>query len=230
MLTKKDLIHRLSEISLDFYETVSDVSDDNTIQLADLDALFTFISRHGIDTVFFHYDYATAEELQITDSILDKLNIDEEIHSVMQTTFQKYNNQVAQLDFSRPYSLTVYCIYQNFIVFCDDFDYWFREMGYGMPKNVAIGMIEEQLEAITRKKETAAQEREKKRAQLRQQILVDKNFHKCTNKELRRAYTQKLLKSNESIQELFYSPKHGLYDIMIGTFIDEVWKEYKASI
>lgn len=229
MLQKKELISKLSEKNLDFYETVSDVPDDNAIELEHLEELLTFVSRRGIDTIFFHYDHATAEELQITDLVIDKLNIDEEIQEAMQATFQKYNRRVEQLDFSRPYSLTVYCIYQNFIIYCDDFDYWFREMGYGLPQKAAIELIEEQLDAITRKKEKAAQEREQKRNQLRQRILEDENFHKCTNKELRRAYTQKLWNSDESIQALFYSPKHGIYDIMIGAFIDEVWKEYKAT-
>ena len=229
MLKKKELTRKLSEQNLDFYETVSDVLDDNAIELGNLEELLTFISRHGIDTIFFHYDYATAEELQITDMVIDKLNIDEEIQAVMQTTFQKYNRRVEQLDFSCPYSLTVYCIYQNFIIYCDDFDYWFREMGYGVPQKIALELIEEQLDAISRKKEKAAQEREKKRSQLRQRILEDESFHKCTNKELRRAYTQKLWNSDESIQALFYSPKHGLYDIMIGVFIEEVWREYKES-
>lgn len=230
MLQKDILLKKLIDKQLHYYETVSDVSEDASIQLSGLDSLFTFMNQHSIDTVFFHFDYAAAEDLQITDPVLDTLNIDDDIRSVMKTTFQKYNDRIAQLDFSRPYALTVYCIYQGFIVYCDDYDYWFRDLGYSIPKKAALELIEEKLDAIESKMEEAAQERERKRDQLRQRILSDKNFHKCTNKELRRAYTQKLWNSDESIHALFYSPKLGLYDIRIDAFIDEVWKAYKASL
>ena len=100
----------------------------------------------------------------------------------------------------------------------------------GHPKRIAISMIEEKLEAIENKKEEAHLKREELRRQLREKLLADPNFHKCTNKELRRSYTQKLCNADKSIQDLFCSPKHGIYDIMIGAFIEEVWKEYKASL
>jgi hypothetical protein len=92
-----------------------------------------------------------------------------------------------------------------------------------------MSMIEEELESIQNKKEESRLKREELREQLRKKLLKDPNFHKCTNRELRRSYTQKICDADKSIQDLFYSPKHGYYDIMIGAFIEEVWREYKGS-
>ena len=84
-------------------------------------------------------------------------------------------------------------------------------------------------EAIENKQEEARLKREELRGQLRKKLLADPDFHKCTNKELRMSYAQKLCNADKSIQDLFYSPNHKIYDITIGTFIEEVWKEYKAN-
>lgn len=230
MVFKENLERFLKEMNLDYYETASDISEETSIQLFDFEQLCLFIQKHNIDTVFYHYDYASADDLQITGNILADLHIDEEILAVMKQDFKKYNQAISHLDFARPYALTVYCIYQNQIIYIDEYDYWFRDMGYGIPEKAAITMIEDKLEEIDRKKEEAYEKRESLREQLRDQILSDKEFHKCTNRELRRSYTQKLCNNDTSIHDLFYSPRSGIFDIPIGTFIEEVWREYKANL
>ena len=68
----------------------------------------------------------------------------------------------------------------------------------------------------------------KKREQLREEILQDEEFGKCTNQQLRRVYASKLFRDKE-IQELFYSPLYGNYDIRISDFVEDIWREYKAK-
>lgn len=230
MRTEKQLLQILNDNGIDYYEMASEINEDVAIQLVDFEQLCLFVKKHNIDTVFYRFEYPSADGLQITEEAIAELHIDDEIIAVMQKDFDDYNRSVGNLDFSRPYLLSVGCLYQGQMVFIMESDYWFEDWGYGHPKKMAISMIEEKLEDIESKKEETYLEREEKRDQLRERLLADPNFHKCTNKELRRSYTQKLCNADKSIQDLFYSPKHGIYDIMIGAFIEEVWKEYKASL
>ena len=229
MHTKEQLIKTFNNMNLDYYETESDINEKISIQLKNFEQLCLFIQKHNIDTVFYHLEFSSAEALQITGNVINELRIDDEIIGVMQHDFAKYNSAVNCLDFSRPYILSVYCMYQGRTVYIVERDYWFQALGYDNPQKTAISMIEKKLEEIDRKKEEAFLEREELRDQLREKILADPNFHRCTNKELRRSYGQKLYNVGD-IHDLFYSPRHGIYDITLGTFIEEVWREYKASL
>ena len=229
MYSKKDIIEKLKLLGCMSYETLSNVDENTAIRLLDFEALFSFIEKHSIGTAFYCFEYASAEDLQITESLIDEMCIDDEILSVVQADFENYNWKIKKLDFTRPYSLTVYCIYNNYILYVDECDYWFKDRGFEMPQKMARLMIEQKLDDIDNKKEEEYNKREELRNELKKKILADKEFHKCTNKELRRYYTQKLYNSDET-HGLFYSPKHGVYDIHLSTFIEEVWREYKASI
>ncbi len=229
MHTVKQLLGKLNERKLDHYEMASTINEEASIQLMDFEQLYHFIQKHNIDTVFYHFKYISAEDLQITEGVLDDLHIDDEIIDVMREDFNQYNRSVGNLDYSRPYLLYVSCLYQGNTVYILESDYWFEEWGYRNPKKMAVSMIKEKLEDIESKKEEAFLKREELRDQLRKRILADTNFHKCTNKGFRRAYLQTLWK-DKSIQELFYSPKHGVYDIRIDTFIEDIWREYKSSL
>lgn len=230
MYTVKQLINKLNELSLDYYEMISDINEDMAIQLVDLEQLCRFIKKHNTGTVFYRFEYPSADGLQITEDVLSELHIDDDIIEVMKEDFNEYNRSVSNLDFSRPYLMSIGCLYQGHMVYIMESDYWFEDWGYGHPKKMALSMIEKKLEDIESKKKESYQKREEMRDRLRERLLADPNFHKCTNKELRRAYTRKLCNADRSIQDLFYSPTHGVYDIMIGAFIEEVWKEYKASL
>lgn len=229
MQTVKQLLSALNEGNFDYYEIASSINEEASIQLVDFKQLCCFMKKHNINTVFYHLEYICAEDLQITEGVLDDLHIDDEIIDVMREEFNQYNRAVGNLDYSRPYLLAVSCLYQGNTVYILESDYWFEEWGYRNPKAAAISMIKEKLDDIECKKEEAFLKREELRNQLRKRILADANFHKCTNKGFRRAYLQTLWK-DKSIQKLFYSPKDGFYDIRIETFIEDIWREYKSSL
>jgi len=230
MYTKEQLINKLNEMNIHYYEMISDINEDASIQLESIEQLFLFIKKHGIDTVFYRFQYMSAEGLQITEDVLDDLNIDDEIIEVMQEDFDEYNLVISKLDFSRPCILSICCLYQSHVICSVEHDYWWGELEYEHPKKKAISMIEARLEDVEKKKDESYQNREELRQQLRKRILEDANFHRCTNIQLRRSYTHKLCNSDKSIEGLFYTPNYGLYDINIGTFIEEVWREYKANL
>ena len=229
MISMEDIQRKCKQLGLICYETDNDICEEASVKLCSLDDFLSFVKNSHTSIVFYHYDYADAESLQITQEVLEDLHIDDDVLEVAQDDLDEYNRSVNQLDFSQPYALTVYCIFQGVVVFFDEYNYWFREKGFDIPKKVAISIINSKFEEIKNKKKVSDDLREEKREQLKQKILADARFQKCTNIQLRRAYTQRLAEEDKTVMKLFYSPKHGIYDIPIGTFIEEVWREYKAS-
>ncbi len=154
MYTKELLINKLNEMDIDCYEMASDINEHLSIQLESLEQFFLFIMRHNIDTVFYRFGYASADDLQITEDVLDDFYMNDEFYAdievieAMQSDFDKYNFTVSNLDFSRPYILSVCCLYQGHMIYSVESDYWFRELGYEHPKVKALSMIEEKLEEI----------------------------------------------------------------------------------
>jgi hypothetical protein len=105
-----------------------------------------------------------------------------------------------------------------------------QELGYGDPEQAVYTITQEKVDELKNEKEEVYIKREEARKQLRKRILNDPNFYTCTNKDLRRIYTRELVKTDKSIEALFYSPLCGLYDIGINTFVEDVWREHKASL
>ena len=153
MHTEKQLLQILNDNGIYCYEMASDINEDVAIQLVDFEQLFLFIKKHNVGTVFYHFEYPSADGLQITEDILSELHIDDDIIEVMKKDFDEYNRSVSNLDFSRPYLLSVGCLYQGQMVYIMESDYWFEDWGYGHPKKMANSMIEEKLEDIENKKE-----------------------------------------------------------------------------
>ena len=99
-INKKDvLIKILSEMNLDFYESLDDLTDESSIQLKNLDDFFRFIKNHNIDTVFYYYFYANAECLQINEDTFNELKIEDEVINIIQEQVDEYNHSILSLDF-----------------------------------------------------------------------------------------------------------------------------------
>ena len=227
MQTKESLLKIFEEMALDYYETLSDI-DEEAIELTDFEDFCRFVKKHKIDTVFYCFAYTSVKDYEITETLLG--NIDEEIVNVMREDFNKYNQEVNSLDFDRPVVLTISCLYQGRTIFVAECDNWLEELGYEDPKRTVYSMVQSRMDEIRNEKEEASAKREKLREKLREKILTDPDFHNCTNKDLRRLYTSKIVQADKSIEPLFYSPKFGLYDIGINIFVEDIWREYNASL
>ena len=68
---------------------------------------------------------------------------------------------------------------------------------------------------------------------LKQKILIDPNFHKATNKSLRKEYIYKMLSKQgreyEPLKQYWLSPysDNALFGAL--NFVDLLWKEYKNN-
>lgn len=129
MLTEQQLLQILNDNEIDCYEMASEINEDAAIQLVDFEQLCLFVKKHNIDTVFYRFEYPSADGLQITEDVLSELRIDDEIIAVLEKDFANYNRSVVNLDFSRPYLLSVGCLYQGHMVYILEADYWFEDWG-----------------------------------------------------------------------------------------------------
>ncbi|SDH03752.1 hypothetical protein [Desulfosporosinus hippei] len=202
----------------------------HTLQLTSMEDLLDFSCKHKIDTMFYSYNLIDKDVLSITDETTSQLKLGEDELLILQEKFDEYNDRLSEVDYSKPVALNVYCIYQGVIFFIQEEDYWFLEQGFGMPETVCIELATENFEDILKEKEKRKQNINEGRKDLRQQILNDEEFHRCTNQELRRQFANKMFRSNSVKQQLFYSEKEGLYDISINSFVEDIWREYKSSL
>lgn len=230
MRTEKELLELFLNAKLDSYKLNTEFNETNTMELITIEDLIRFSYKHNIDTIFYYYTFIDEDVLSINDDVASNLRLDEDTLSILQDKFDEYNESILKLDFSKPIYLKVYCIYQGIIFFIQEDDYWFVDQGVGLPEKVCIELANEYFEDILTEKENKKQMLTDARNKLREHILNDEEFQKCTNIELRRMYANKIFKNNNKNQSLFYNEKDGLYDVPINTFIECVWKEYKDSL
>ena len=89
MRTEKQLLQILNDNGIDCYEMASEINEDVAIQLVDFEQLFLFLKKHNIDTVFYRFEFPSADVLQITEDVLSELHIDDDIIEVMKKDFEE---------------------------------------------------------------------------------------------------------------------------------------------
>lgn len=230
MWSEEKLLELLKKSKIDGYKLNTAFDGINTMQLVNTEDLLFFSCRHNIDTVFYNYTFINEDALNITEDVTSNLKFDEDTLSVLQAKLDDYNKSLLKLEFNKPVYLEVYCIYQGVVFFIREDDYWFVELGFGMPETVCVEFANDYFEDIIAEKKRKKQMITDSRNKLREQILNDEEFQKCTNIELRRMYADKIFNNSKYNQSLFRSEKSGLYDVPINTFIEEVWREYKDSL
>ena len=232
MRTEQELLGLLKDIKLDGYKVDVQIDKTNSMELMSIEDLIHFSCKHDIDTMFYCYSFIDEDVLRIDDETISNLRFGEDVLSVLQNKFDEYNESISKLDFSNPVSLNLYCIYQGVVLFIQEDDYWFIEQGFSMPETACLELVDEYWEDIAIEREKKKQEIIKGRKKLREQILNDDEFKKCTNEKLRRAYTHKVFGCNGTYpyQHLFYTKKGEPIDILIFSFVEDIWREYKASL
>ncbi|MTI47852.1 MAG: hypothetical protein FH761_08425 [Firmicutes bacterium] len=230
MKTEDELLELFKNANLDSYKVSADTNVTNAMKLMTIENLIEFSCKQNIDTIFYNYTFINEDVLSITEDVKSNLRLDEDILSILQDKFDEYNDSLLELDFDKPVYLNVYCIYQGVIFCVQEEDYWFEKQGFGMPEEVCLKLYTKYFEDIVTEKENKEQMISKARNELREKILSDEEFHKCTNIHSRRMYANKMFKNNENNQKLFYCENGGLYDISINTFIEYVWREYKNAL
>lgn len=235
MLDENKLIVFLNNNGFDVFNITIQPNENNGIQFKSFDNLIDFAKKHNADTLFYQYTYISEDDLIIDEEIVQEflkkaINNSCDTINIINKKVDAYNKKVYELDYSKPISLSIYLIYQGFLYFAIEDDYWFIEQGFENPETVLIEIAKENAEKIFEEIADINEVRNKKLEKLRETIFTDENFHKCTNEQLRRAYTQKLVRNNKDIYDLFYYNNGRWYDISPNAFMEEIWREYKYKL
>jgi len=230
MINLEVLKNQFKELSINCYEVNSNIDDTQKIEFISFDNLLAFAFQNNIKNFFYEYSFASAENLIINEDIFLKLHYDVDILNILSNEIKSYNKKIEELDFSKPFSIDIFCINQGFIYLYSEYDFWFTNFGIEKPENALIHLMDKHLQKII----TAKKEKEnwvyKERNKLKEKILADPKFHKCTNSTLRNVYLRELLKENPEIHNLFYSEENQqLYDIPSSSFIEIAWREFKIN-
>ena len=229
MKEKAILLQELSDLSLDVYELEQKIDETATLEFKCFEDFKMFLTKHGVDSVFYYYDYINQEVLLITDDVIRGMGISEDEISVVKNEIELYNAKVNELDFGKPFELCVVFIFEGQMYVINEYDYWFIELGFGLPQEQVKKIMADNKQKIDNQKRVIKEEIDQKRNELREKILSDPEFHQCTNGKLRTAYAKRLFQGSQ-YTELFCKKGGGFYDLPAQYFIEEVWREHKRRI
>lgn len=231
MKTEMELIALFKKNNFDYYESRNDLEGVNTIELSttDVTSVINFAKKHNIDTIFYYINFMFEEMLSIDEDTIEGLDLDDNVINTLRPKFDSYNKRVQRLDFSKSFAVYVYCIYQGFLIFAGETDYWFIDLGFNLSEKAAQQIVLENQDEIFDIVKKSKEERVKVRKELRKLLLNSEEFQRCTNRELRNAFIKKFFDENEKYRDAFYNEREGLYDITINSFIEEVWRDYKQN-
>ena len=163
----------------------------------------------------------------INDFVIQKYHINKEILSIFQKEFYSYNQKIENINFNEPISLRIYCMYQDMMLTVEKFDYYYIEQELCSPEETCRSIILNYEEEIKQQDNKIWENIQQERKKLKEMILSDEEFHRCTNKTLRKTYGNKIIKNNSKYKKLFLNNGHGWYDVPIDDYIELLWREYK---
>lgn len=236
MYSEKELIRIVEENGIDCYNTSFDDEDIITID-ADLEGIIKFSKKRELKEIFYRFDYSSQEILSISREdmkrTMEKVDVPyEEICNVIAPMIEEYNSKVAKLDFTKPHSLTAFCLYQGQRIGIFETDFWFFEEDVTFPEEAIKLIIAENEEIIKKHVFEKEDQSIKIKEEFHQYLLNDEKFHKCTNASLRTTYKMELYKDNEhqKFKKAFIRGTEYQRYNEYAEFIEMVWREYKENL
>lgn len=227
MISRDALVAELYKEGLSYYETksIADTTESNVIEMGLLSELIAFAKENNIKSVFFRYDRENVDDYLISDENLEEAGIKEkEVRMLLKNPIEQYNKKIIEMDFSRPVILEVFCFFQGFVFAYTETNFWSKKEGIDYPEEKLEEIIYRNQDRINEIKQQRNARYSKKLEDLRQHMLQDKEFHKCTNEYLRMAYAKKLIEKDNELGPALLANGTTM------SFVQVVWREYKDSI
>lgn len=234
MLTIENVKDAIEEYDINMYEVQHFVQET---ALLDYDTFLQFVKEEGVKRVFYTLQYYGEGECRISEEYLDweylreEMDISPKILSRFHKEISEYNQKLDQVDFDVPKIINLFCIHDNIVLkACVDNS---LQMLEGEP---LINNDDKLLEIVRSRREDIKdvikeeqQEIDDLRNELKEMILNDPEFAKCTNKNIRYQYLMRLYKKlderfNPIIGSDAYCRSINRLDC---AFIDEVWNEFR---
>mgnify|MGYP003602419201 CR=1 FL=1 len=212
--------------------------EDKFIKLENenIDNLVTFAKSNDLKSIFYYYTYYDTEDYMIKEDdieeeIGERLDYFEQgLIDAFMAEVEEYNKKAADMDLSKPFQLCFFAIYQGYFIggyyHDEDMDSDYSEDNY----HKLLKLVEKYFsrEEFIKKQEQEMQLGKQKKIEvltrLKEYILNDPEFHKCTNDSLRLMYKTNLCKTNKD-----YSEYHKKEHYRAVRFIDALWKEHKNN-
>ncbi|CZQ81710.1 Hypothetical protein Tpal_232 [Trichococcus palustris] len=206
---------------------VDEYKASNFISLS-IDNVEDFISlakELKVEYVYYSYSYYDKNEYIIPidtyDEFSDGINVE----------IKKHNKEINKIDFSKPYSLTLFMLLNGTITKISLLDSWIEEMSIP-DKDTKHSEIEEKYFAeFALKEKEERKNKEADKEELKKIILSDPEFSYMKNQLLRDEYLHDLLlkEGMGKYSYLFVGDYDRGRSIPIKHYMDRVWEEYRES-
>lgn len=191
----------------------------NRIQLDNTAEFLRFCNDHLIGTVFYSYRYYDRAKYTATEEIAFRTADSEKERALFSSWMEKYNKQAEAMDFSEPVELLMAASFEGIIVCAAEKNEW-----------MTLRPAEEDAEQFYLDNENEiADEGMALQDRLAEDLLADKTFRYCQNKDQRRAYMSTFLKDpqNKKYRRLITGETKWAREESIGTIVDRIYNEYR---
>lgn len=224
MISEKELKRIMASEGINCFNITS--SNDYMMHLEEnnLNEFLRFIKANNIKNVFYEFNRYDEE-----DFLIDEDEFDQDIYLLIEGDIIRHNEQIEKIDFSKPNEITIFCIYEgNFICITEE-NYWCKELD---ASKKVMNLLNDNNDKINNIKNKQKLNLDILIEELKNLILNDDEFKKCSNQSFRRKYMSSIFEreENEKYKQLFLERNVLMkYGTSIN-FIDMIWKENKPTL
>lgn len=235
MLIEEQLRSLLQNRGIAFYNALSEIEDTNTIRIECFEDFIAFVKEQNINCVFYQYEKTDQDNFWIDDDtfsfLKDEFYIDKYTKKVLKPEIDKHNEKIRDVNFGRPCYLHIWCIYCGVFVEYKETDQWFNKECIYPAEDVLREMIQNRENEIENVRKTEKERVQKKIEILKEYVLNDPMFHKCTNQYLRTQYGYRFIKEHPEYDELFLTETNTKDENLLAVvvFFNNIWTEYKYN-
>lgn len=203
---------------------------EESIWFTNFDDFITFVKSQNINCAFIHVHDFEVEDYLITDNIIRKTNMGSESIDYLSNAISEYNESLLDENTNFAEHVFVMVMWNN-QRFCYIFQNIIRFQGEELlnPEEKLLQIFENNRNDLIENKNDIKEKVEQQKACLRDDIINDPEFKKCTNKRLRRNYIIVYFNSSCKYDELkrHWTNSNGLLYHEAYDFIELLWREYK---
>lgn len=225
IINRSDLIKSYEKIivltEVEKFKSVSVI----TLKSESIDDIFNFANDSNTKCVYYCYSYYNIDDYLIP------LDTYDEFSSNINLEIKKHNRYIKNIDFSKPYQLTLFTLKNGIIIEITLSDTWIDGMEI-MDKDSKKSDIEDKFfEEFNIKKKEKRENAETDKEELKKIILNDPEFSYMKNQYLRNEYLNKLLLTNgmSKYKYLFDGGYDRGLSMPIKFYMDRIWEEYRES-
>jgi len=235
MISENELVNILKDNGITPLKCIYE-SKERTVVLDDKDinTLISYAKDNNIQYIFYEYRCLEKEDYIIDkDYIMTKFpDSFNEFYKIASNDISKHNKNVNAIDFEQPYLMEAFCIHQGSYVLTSQHVTWIENLldAENVVRELRL-KYNKQLDELRLKTEMEEEKcKELLKEELKNKILLDEDFSRCTNQKIRRYYIEDLLNKTEN--KKYMEPFKTIGDFYIGravAFVEDLWTLIKNS-